>query len=372
MNMRALLLAGLGLAIATLPAHAYRYRTCSGTPLKMSSNNIVAYASATSFPTGYWRDGLQNAINQFNRNPSNVWYTLNTDTNGLGLGNGQSEIWGSSDQSILQGAPAIAYSYWDCYWFFGIHAQMKEGDVIFDYTNTASNPFEWTATNSKTALFNYTGSGRLLQGTALHEIGHAAGLLHVNTTYNIMGSDFSHVHTNGSRVDAYFGEDASNGLVFLYGLWSGASNDVAVEHWRYLGASGEYSTHARTRIFNASTGAELPTINVAGETGYQVKRGQQVKVEFTYENNGKGTVSGVPVYYYVSTNDLISTGDRFLGSSTYNLARDVVLTNTRTLTIPSNLAFTNYWIGAYINPTNSLSEGDTSNNASYIPIRVVP
>ncbi len=93
MKTRALILAGLGLAVATLPANAYRYRTCEGTPLRMSSNQIVAYASANSFPAGYWRDGLQNAINQFNRNPSNVFYSLNTDTDGLRLGNGQNEIW---------------------------------------------------------------------------------------------------------------------------------------------------------------------------------------------------------------------------------------------------------------------------------------
>ncbi len=248
---------------------------------------------------------------------------------------------------------------------------MTEGDVIFDYTNTAANPFEWTATRSKTALFTYTGTGRLLQGTALHELGHAAGLLHVNTTYNIMGSDFTHVHTNGSTTDAYMGEDASNGMVFLYGLWSGAGNDLAVQHWRHSGASGEYSTHARTRLFNAS-GVELPTVNVNGEIGYQVKRGQTVQAEFTYENNGKGTVTGLPVHYYVSTNDIISTTDRKLASSTFTLARDVVSTSKRSLKIPADLAFANYWIGAYVNPTGTIAESDTSNNSTYIPIRVVP
>lgn len=368
-----LAIAAVGLLATTaMPAHAYRYRTCSGIPLKMSSNNIVARASTTSFPAGYWRDGLQNAINQFNRNPSNMWYSLVDDTGGVALGNGQNEIWGSTDQGVLQGAPAIAYSWWDCYWFFGWVARMTEGDVIFDYTNTAANPFEWTATRSKTALFNYTGSGRLLQGTAVHEFGHAVGLLHVNTTYNVMGSDFSHVHTNGSTTNAYIGEDAGNGTAFLYGNWAGGPLDLGAVHWRHTGASGEYSTHGRTRVFDNATGALLPTFNVNGETGYQVRRGQGIRVEFTYENNGRDTVSNFPVRYYVSSNDIISTGDRWISSSTFTLGRDVVLTTTKTLTVPADLAFANYWVGVIVNPTNSVAESDTSNNATYVPIRVVP
>src|SRR5882724_10156470 len=222
MRVAALILGSLAAISLAAPADAFRYRTCGDKNLKLSSNNLGVYASSTSFPTGYWRDGLQNAINQFNRNPSNFYYSLYTDTNGLGLGNGQSETWGSTDQNILQGAPAIAYSYWQCYWtpFTGYVAYMTEGDVIFDYTNTAANPFEWTMTHTRTGLIRYGGSSRLLQGTATHEFGHALGLLHVNTTYNVMGSDFTHLHTNGKTTDAYVGEDAGNGTVFLYGLWN--------------------------------------------------------------------------------------------------------------------------------------------------------
>ena len=359
MRIASLIIAAAGLAAVTMPAHAYRYRTCDGIALKMPSNNITTFASANSFPTGYWRDGLQNAINQFNRNPSNVFYTLATDTNGLGLNNGQNEVWGSSDQAILQGAPAIAYSYWDCYWWFGTVARMKEGDVIFDYTNTAANPFEWTATRSKTALFNYTGSGRLLQATAIHEFGHAAGLLHEANTYNVMGSDFSHVHTNGATTNAYIGENTGNGLVVLYGLWASGPLDLGVVHWRRVGFSGEYSTHDRTRIFNAATGAVLPTINVAGETGFQVRRGQTIRAEFTYENNGRATVTSAPLRYYVSSNDTISTTDRLLASSTITLSRDSVSTASVTLTIPTNLPFANHWLGVVINPTGSIAETDT-------------
>lgn len=376
--MRALkLLAGalLALIVAT-PAHAYNYRVCNtpfgSAPLNLPSNSWQLKSSDVSFPAGIWQDGLNNAISQFNKNPSNFFYTRVSDTNGLNLNNGESEVWGSSDQNILQGAPAIAYSWWNCFWFFGVVADMKEGDVIFDYTNTATNPFEWTPTRQKNLLFSYSGSGRLLQGTAIHEFGHAAGLLHVNTEYNVMGTDFTHLSTNGITANGYIGEDTGDGLAFLYGLWAAAPQDLGVVHWYYTGASGEYSTHGRTRIFNPTTGLEVGKVISAGEPRYTVKPGKVVSAEFTFENNGRSTQSGIVVNYYVSTNDTISTGDRLIGSSVLTLSRDNVLTTRRTLVLPTDLLRgTNYWLGAIINPAGAIAESDLSNNATYIGMRTI-
>lgn len=364
------IIVAVGLTVLTAsPAFAYRYRICSAlgssANLKLPSNNWTVRSSDVSFPAGYWQDGLNNAISQYNKNPSNFYYTRVSDTNGLGLGNGESEVWGSTDNSILQGAPAIAYSYWDCYWLFGLVANMKEGDVIFDYRS----PFQWTATTSKTALFSYSGTGRLLQGTAIHEFGHAAGLLHENRTYNVMGTDFTHLATNGSVSNGYIGEDTGNGDVFLYGLWTSGPQDLGVAHWRYLGVNGEYSTHARTRIFNPSTGAELSFSTIAGEPRYNVIRGGSVSAEFTFENMGRDTQTNVPVNFYISGNDTITTGDRLIGSMTVTLSRDWVSTFRRTLRIPANLvAGRGYWLGAIINPSATVPESDRSNNATYIGI----
>ena len=215
-------------------------------------------------------------------------YTRVNDDGVVGLNNRQNEVWGSTDPNILQGSPAIAYSSWECFRTpTGLIARMTEGDVIFDYGRT-----RWTPLGQKNLLFTYTGSARLLQATAIHEFGHAAGLLHENTRYNVMGSDYTHVHTNGGVTNAYMGEDTGTANVFLYGLWAGAPQDLGVSHWRYSGAQGEYSAHARTRLFSDTTGALLPTTLVNGELGFVVRRGQAVRAEFTYENNGRTTVTG--------------------------------------------------------------------------------
>jgi hypothetical protein len=211
---------------------------------------------------------------------------------------------------------------------------------------------------------------RAIQTTGAHEFGHGLGLLHVNTEYNIMGNDFEHIHVNGSTATAYTGEDAADATVFLYGARSPAWEDVAVVHWKYSGASGEYSDHTKTVIYNTS-GAVLPTVNVVGETGYRVNRGQTVRAEFTYENNGANFHGGIQTGYYISTNDLITTSDRKIGSGSFNLSRDNVFTTTVDLVIPRDLVSgRDYWLGVIIDDNGAIRESVESNNATYTPIRV--
>jgi hypothetical protein len=184
-----------------------------------------------------------------------------------------------------------------------------------------------------------------------------------------MGSDFEHIWANGAIARGYLGEDASDGTVFLYGLWSGDYQDLGVAHWKYLGASGQYSTHTKTRVYT-STGGALPTVNVNGETGFSVARGQAVQVEFTYENNGK-TSQNVDTGWYVSTNDFISSTDRLLASTKLTLARDNAYTYRRTVTIPTNLTRgVNYWLGTIVDRTGAVADRVRNNNATYVPIRV--
>jgi subtilase family serine protease len=145
---------------------------------------------------------------------------------------------------------------------------------------------------------------------------------------------------------------------------------VAVVHWKYSGASGEYSDHTKTVIYDTG-GSVLPTTNVSGETGYRVKLGQTVRAEFTYENNGANTQTGIQVGYYISTNDLITTFDRKIGSASFNLSRDNVFTTTVNLVIPNDLSSgTNYWLGVIIDDNGAIRESVETNNATYIPIHV--
>ena len=369
MKIAKIILGTVALVFATTTAQAYSTSSCLGKKLKWDSNSKTLRSNTASFPTGYWYDGVKDGVAKFNLNPSKFRYSVTTESGGVGRGNGQSEIWGWPGSEI-NGAPAVASSKWSCYWFFGKHVKMKEVDIIFNF----DAPWRWTANTNKEAMFMYRQSGGLrpLQTTLAHELGHGLRLNHVNYEYNVMGTDFEHIHVNDSNARAYMGEDTTDGIVALYGVRSGGWEDIAVAHWRYSGASGEYSDHRKTRLFSSS-GGNLPTFTVNNETGYRVTRGQTVRAEFTYENNGKNYQDNVKAGYYISTNDYITTSDQRVGGSTFDLGRNQVYTTTKTLTIPNNLSTNrNYWLGVVIDEDNAISEAVGWNNATYIPIRVAP
>src|SRR3546814_4152400 len=140
-------------------------------------------------------NGIRDTVAKFNRNPSKFRYSVAMDSGRVGRNNGQNEVWGDTG-SILAGAPAVSYQYWTCYWFFGDHVHMNEVDVIFDYGST----WQWTADTVKSSLIRYTGTQRAIQTTGAHELGHGLILNHVNTEYNIMGSDFEHIRSEERRV----------------------------------------------------------------------------------------------------------------------------------------------------------------------------
>lgn len=368
-------LCALVLSFGATDAHAYEKESCLGVDYRWSGNSKSLEANSVSFPSGTWFNGVQDGVNKFNLNPSKFRYSIFSSGGGVRLGNGQSEVWGSTDAGVLQGAPAIAYSYKTCFWFFGNFVHMDEVDVAFDY----GSPWQWTTSTDKSRLLRYSDTAtdlRPLQTTMVHEIGHGARFKHENDEYNVMGTDFEHIHVNGSTARAYAGEDLADGLVDLYGSTSGSWEDVGVVQWRYSGASGEYSDHKKGVIRDLA-GNVLPTYTVVDpgttrETAYRVSRGDTVKVEFTYENNGKNTQSNVQVGFYISTNDTISTADQRIGGRTLSLGRAKVYSpDHHTVTIPNNLSVnTTYWLGAIVDENNNISEAVEWNNATYIPIRV--
>jgi hypothetical protein len=364
MNKFFVTITALFISTMTLQVHAAAWRTCEGNKIKWGSNTVTMRAGNVSFPLGSaFANSLQTTVNRANDNPSKFNFSLVFGDTSVKRNNNQNEIWFSNDQGILDGAPAIALTWKHCYRFFGLHYGIDEVDVVF---NAGTN---YTTSMTKTNIWPFGGPARPFQTTALHELGHAMGLLHENRWYNIMGQDWDHIHVNGDTARSYLGEDAADGSVALYGATAGAMEDVSLTNFKYQGTSGEYSTHQPTRLYNSSD-AVLNSFVDNGERRYRVNKNQTVKLELTAENNGK-SVQNVKIAYYISSNSIISTGDRLIGTGNLTLTRNQPYTFKRNLVIPGDLTSgNNYWIGAVIDYDDALTETVSSNNATYIPIRV--
>lgn len=352
--------------------HAASYRLCvtdhGQKNTRWDSNSVSVRINTFSFPAGAMLDVARRAIDYVNANGSVFRINDTTETGSTGGENGQNEVWMADIDP-----PGVATTWFYCYetrpWWnpfadWTVVADIDEVDVVID-----TDPV-WTTSQAKDQIGNYGGDRSHIESVLVHEAGHFTGLMHVTEEYNIMGDSWRHLHTNGSTTKSYFGEDAARGLIRLYGARSGAWEDLSVSHYRRIGDDGEYSTHAKT-IMTTMGGIELPDRTVRGQDAYEVDPGDQVKVQFTLENNGKTTHSGVAYGLYVSTNDYITRSDRRLRGGTASLHPEDVYTTEFTITIPSDLTpGRDYYVGIIIDEDYGVSETSGWNNATYVPIWV--
>lgn len=313
-------------------------------------------ASSVSFPVGSsFRSALGVVRSRFYDNPSMQYFNQSYDDTSVSLDNGQNEVWFTSSSTR-------STTYW---WFNFWHTCIDEADVVF----TTLDP--WTTSMTKTTLSAYGGTRRPFQTTAIHEYGHAAGIGHEDDYYNVMGTDYTFLTTNGSLARSYLGEETNNALVAVYGRASPAvMEDVSVTLFRWTGRSGEYSTHGFGKMRN-SAGVEIAWTTFSGQRRYNVSRGQTVQVEFTFENNGE-TSKTVNVGYYISTDSTIATTDRLIATRALTLTRDHPTQDRRTITLPTtNLTSgVTYYLGVIVDYTNAVPEIVEGNNAAYHIIRV--
>jgi len=343
----------------------YSHWHCDGDNLKWPDEELKWRAGKNSFKSGTsWRDALNTVNARWNEAPGEfVFGVRNWGETYVGRSNSQNEIWFSDDQGLLDDAPAVCYYRYNC---TGSNHKLIEADIVFDAD------LLWSKTTTQSSKTPYGGSYRPWGCTAIHEMGHALGLAHEDDTYNVMGQDWDHIHANNDAVRWYVGEDAGHGEVHLYGQTNTTNkNDLGVSHWKHGGAHGEYSEHVHCRMYYMA-GGDVSREDFDGWKRYKVNAGGSYLVEFTFENNGYYDKSGVNVAYYISTNDYITTGDDRIATRTLTLNRNKVYTPQHGITLPADLTVgQTYWLGVIVDYTGSITEFCESNNATWIPIRIL-
>ena len=360
----------LSLALTPFTILAFEYDEHNGDPVRWETDRVTFHASEVSFGYGEpFTDALETVLNRWNWNPSNFRFNLQLFDPVVEVDNGQNEVWFAKGKKKTPPAECLAWVRRD---------KIVEADVVF-YTPSDilddGSEIEFTSSMSKSQLTTYGGTFRPFKTTAMHEFGHALGLNHEREEYNIMGEDWTHIHVNGDTCKAYFGEDAADGAVFLYGRAPNAGEDVSVSHFMYKGWKGEYSTHRYTKFYNRDgTNAANELISTtlpSGEPEYEVYPGQVVQVQFTYENNGASTQT-VDVGFYISDDNLIETSDDLIATKKVELSRDDVYTPTTTVVIPNDLVVgEQYYLGVIVDYTDSVAEFFEEDNAAHHAIKVV-
>ncbi len=371
--MRHLTIVATALVLVHLPAaHADQF-SWTWAP---GSYNPRLRAAALSFPPGNaYTEVLERSMIRFNNNPSEFWYWLTMNDTNVGFNNAQHEIWfyaGEEDEPPIGITTPL------------FNSSPTQLDIYF---NTAH---PWTSSDSRFAVQGYEGTGLSFWAELMHELVHGTGMRHETDTYNVLGDPERHLYLNGNTYRTGPGEDACDGLADAYGVWSGAGHDLAVTHWKRTGSgmrwpelgwdiscspdwSSEYesATHGRT-ILSYTSGTELPfELEPNGEKRYIINRywrDQRVRVQFSYENNGRSTQT-VDIGFYISTNNTISSSDWRIAEAELTVGRNTVWTHNETITIPW-MSPGDRHLGVIIDDGDSVDEVTESNNAAYIPIEI--
>ena len=306
------------------------------------------------------RKMIEEAIEWFNNNPSKLRFSVEMGA-----------LWGhdgmisfTKDQSALGGHPAVTY--------------IELGGLFITSIVKARiymNADElYTASHLAGALLPYGGLYRPGQSTLMHELGHAAGLGHVSTIYNLMGTDWTHVHRRRGQyselsvsddVRCYTGSDVNTGLVALYGADPSSRTDISVVHWKWIGKTGEYSLHGRTVIYDVNNNPMPTPLTHDNESVVILVGGQQYFLEATFENLGLNSQE-FESEVYLSTNRKITTDDIRISTDSHYLAGAaqgaVPDTKTLSFSVPNDIRTGYYWIGVIVDPHENIEEDNEHNN----------
>ena len=229
--------------------------------------------------------------------------------------------------------------------------RMQEADIMF---NSSMIWYPGPLPPNNDYYTNYIS----FQSVALHEIGHALGLVHEDGELSTMDS----LYPNGgwSRGNhSYNGRfwphsDDVQGLNFFYPSGS-VGRDLAVyRSWEGSNTTNGYAVDL-TPVFPAS-----------------IVRGNTINIQYTVENRGNENLSGVKVKYYFSTDAWIdpNTDTPAPVQTSLSFAPFEWRTLNVVAVVPTTLPPGDYYVGVYVDPADVFT-GEASgswNNGVHLPV----
>ncbi len=333
MTMKKTAALGLGTAVLVLAA----YTTFPGAPRWAFANGFhyIADLNTTSFPpSSVWDANAQYALADW-RDMGSTGFTpgVRRNTTSGFVNNDGINTWMWSNQPT-QGWLGITYARWS-------GGTLLEADVVYN----ARVDYPWTnglvdpCADRPYTPFNF-------RSVALHECGHAIGLDHTPGLLATMNpiyerSWISHTGASGEAPHA----DDKNGCRALY-FSGGNTYNFSATCWR-PNASGQAS--------------RIPF-------GTTVQAGSQFRFPIYIENQSNVSVTAAPyrLGVYMSTNDVISTGDIRIADVVFSGAWGAYAAGYYefTVTVPSSMVAGTYHVGGIMDWTNALGEKFEGDNAA--------
>jgi len=258
-----------------------------------------------------------------------------------------------------------------------------------------------------TEMIYPVGHGALFEGTAMHELGHLMGLMHVDDDLSVMGYDSILTFNGGvNNALAYVGYDGYRGLRHLYGLDEEGdfgfdltvtvlkkSNTIVMLP---IESGGDAAYAETTRVYPlnkyiASKDSEWADIeaNVTNPDHFDKTRsyyfaGQEVTPEFTIESYGNLEDQVVDLIIVLSEDKNITKNDHVLKTLSLVAAPlEAGSLLTVDVEIPAKLIadivglddlqsgepkLIYPYIGLIFDPKDKLEEENENNNATYLPL----
>jgi hypothetical protein len=297
------------------------------------NNDAATFISTTSFPAGtVWRDDLLVGVTQWNDmlGMHFEFDPLGDDTDGThGLGNGTNEIV-FTDNAGTGGALAVTSIR-----FRG--SDIEEADIAFN------NSVTWETGAHDPRVVETTASFRF---TAVHELGHFIGLDHEDNQMAALLTSASGFFGGAENTRARGFPDDAIGSRTLY-PFANRETDIAISNFRWL------SSNATSLI--------LPTSTFAAPPGGTFTTG------FAFGNLGTETVGTFDWIIVLSSNDIISTSDRIIGSGTGWGTAGFYGSSTFVVGVPADMPPGEYFVGAILDPNNRVAEQREANNRVAFP-----